>query len=275
MEGEGARKVGPDGDLAEVGDPAFGHEVVERKARRLKEEVVSPFGPDVNFDRKRNRGRGRHDRLAEARHEAPVHVACRETNVGTAREDFLQTIAVAEGFVHLPHPRVHGRVVHERENGAAVRERGFQTGKGGVREGAPVAARLKRVEPHDQGVFAFDREFDGFLSGVGFDEVGEEAHEVRAPVVVPREHAHGNGEVCEGFRDDFVSVRLAVAGDVARHDDEVHSGGEAQKPGTNALYERGRVGLAVGEGACGFHVQVGELQNGGHNGVPSKNAKRA
>ena len=54
VEGEGAREVGSDGNLAEIGDPTFGHEVVERKARCLKEEVVASFGADVDFDRKRN-----------------------------------------------------------------------------------------------------------------------------------------------------------------------------------------------------------------------------
>ena len=79
VEGEGAREVGSDGNLAEIGDPTFGHEVVERKARCLKEEVVASFGADVDFDRKRNRGRGRHDRVAETRCETAVHVARRKT----------------------------------------------------------------------------------------------------------------------------------------------------------------------------------------------------
>ena len=33
---------------------------------------------------------------------------------------------------------------------------------------------------------------------------------------------------------------------------------------------RGRVGLPIGEGADGFDVQVGELQNGGHRKIPLK-----
>ena len=166
MEGEGAREVGSDGNLAEIGDPTFGHEVVERKARCLKEEVVASFGADVDFDRKRNRGRGRHDRVAETRCETAVHVARRKTNVGAAREDSPEAFAVGEGFVHLAHPGMHGRVVHERENGATVRERGLEARKRGVRETAPMPSRLQRVEPQDQGVVAFHREFHPLLSGL-------------------------------------------------------------------------------------------------------------
>ena len=273
-----AREVVGDGDEPPCASPRKSQSTCEAQSPGgCHAESVSPFGTEIELDRKRRRRR-RHDGVrAEKARDRAVHVAGCEPHVGARREHPSEGVAVFEGFVHLRHPRVEGRVVHEKDRGlldartAVLVEDRLQARERRRFRFAPVRARNQGVEPHGAKVLRFESEFDGVVRRSRFGRL-RQSREVRAHgaprIVVPGEHPHGRGEAREDFVHVSVRFDVSVAGDVARDDDEVDLARLGFEPGAKRVESRGRIGLAVGEHAPRFDVKVGELKNRAHRSLP-------